>query len=466
MTDSNKRRSLRVTNESPDIHQGGKLSELLNKAFPTSQDAERGASNQGTSSGVRRHLINKAVSRQLRDYNATHAICLDAKKASSLGLGHRDRDIHDALDPLTRFSWQDTLDALAEDFWETGECFLEVVYGEPGLITGLHHVESAQVHIEVEEHEKPEQFHFVVSGEVRGGQEQRMARWGELEETQARLGSQIANSEIIHIRQSTNRSRYYGYPDYMSAVPSIELVQCMTQHEFDFYFNRGVPEFLMFLVGNNITDESWDGITSIIKGSQGLGNSHKTGAIHIPGNPEDVNVQIEKLAMEDAANSGFSEKSATLDMRIATAHGMPPQLANIAVPGKMGAANEGPNAMLTFQQRKLGQVQKMFSSMFASTLGKAKLAQPSGESKSLTADMFLGKGAKPMDENEVPQFVQPGNGFNTILDGMTLGAQNTMASMREPLAGSGRNPDDGKLSGARDRKEGDPRATRGPGTGK
>ena len=466
MTDSNKRQVARLGWTSHDIHEGGKLSSLLNKAFPDPQAAEAGASNQGTSSGLRRHLINKSVSRQLRDYNATHAICLDAKKASSLGLGHRDRSIHDALDPLTRFSWQDTMDALAEDFWETGECFLEVVYGEPGLITGLHHVESAQVTIEVEEIDKPEQFHFVVAGEVRGGQEQRMARWGELEETRARLGAVVADSEIIHIRQSTNRSRYYGYPDYMSAVPSIELVQCMTQHEFDFYFNRGVPEFLMFLVGNNITDECWDGVTSIIKGSQGLGNSHKTGAIHIPGNPEDVSVQIEKLAMEDAANSGFAEKSATLDMRIATAHGMPPQLANIAVPGKMGAANEGPNAMLTFQQRKLGQVQKMFSSMFAMTLGTAKLAQPTGEAKKLTKDMFLGKGAKPLDENDVPQFVQPGNGFNTILDGMTLGAQNTLSEMKEPLAGSGRNPDDGKLDGARDRKAGDPKATRGPGTGK
>ena len=65
-----------------------------------------------------------------------------------------------------------------------------------------------------------------------------------------------------------------------------------------------------------------------------------------------------------------------------------------------------------------------------------------------------------MDENEMPQFVQKGNGFNTILDGMTLGAMNTMASMREPMAGSARNPDAGLLGGARERAAGDPRATR------
>jgi hypothetical protein len=153
-------------------------------------------------------------------------------------------------------------------------------------------------------------------------------------------------------------------------------------------------------------------------------------------------------------------------MRIATAHGMPPQLANIALPGKIGAANEGPNAMLIFQQRKLGQAQKNFSRMFACTLGHdgVKFAQPTGGSKALSADIWTAKNAKPMDDNGVPQFVQPGNGFNTILDGMTLGAQNTMASMQEPLAGSGRNPDDGLLEGARDRKPGDPKQTR-PATG-
>jgi hypothetical protein len=247
----------------------------------------------------------------------------------------------------------------------------------------------------------------------------------------------------------------------MAAVPSIELVQCMTQHEFDFYFNRGVPEFLLFLLGKNIGG-CWPKIETMLKANQGIGNSHKAQAVHIPGNPEETTVQIEKLAMEDAGNSGFTEKSGTLDMRIATAHGMPPQLANIALPGKIGAANEGPNAMLTFQMRKLGQAQKNFSRVLSCTLGGdgVKFAQPEGESQSIAKDKWVAKGAKPVDDNGVPQFVQPGNGFNTILDGMTLGAQNTLAGMAEPLAGSARNPDDGLLEGARDREPGDPKQTR------
>jgi hypothetical protein len=479
--------------EPTDIHgEGSQLFTILKKA--AKGDSPDGDTNSGVAVGKKTHLIEKLVARELRDFNATHAICIDAKKSSTVGLGHRERVIHEILDPLCRFSWQDTLDAMAEDYFETGECFLEVVFGDrsqPGMVTGLHHIESAGIHAEVEQEGNSELYHYVIDGETGSDSTLVMAKWGDLADLKERFGQSdvedagtgepdfdalnlsandanesdssalagsIRNSEIIHIRQSTNRSRYYGYPDYMSAVPSIELVQCMTQHEFDFYFNRGVPEFLMFLIGNNIGN-CWEKIKNLFRANQGIGNSHKGGAIHIPGSPDETVVQIEKLAMEDAGNSGFSEKSGTLDMRIATAHGMPPQLANIALPGKIGGANEGPNAMLTFQMRKLGQAQKNFSGMFACSLGGEGItfAQPDGAAKSITKDQFVAKGAKSEDDNGMPQFVQPGNGFNTILDGMTLGAKETLNTMKEPLAGSGRDVSAGKLDGARDRGAQDPK---------
>jgi hypothetical protein len=269
---------------------------------------------------------------------------------------------------------------------------------------------------------------------------------------------QVVDSEVVHFRQPTNRSRWYGFPDYLSATPSIELVQCMTQHEFDFYFNRGVPEFLLFLKGQAISTETWTKVTEMLKSSQGLTNSHKTGAVHIPGNPENVEVQIERLAMDNAKNSDFMDKSITLAMQIATAHGVPPILANILLPGKIGAANEGPNALLLLQKRKIGPAQRHFSQVLASTLGSG-LRYNGGSA--LTSKQFLDPmPGKQMDENELPIFNQKGNGFQTILDGMTLGEAQTMATMKDPITGSGRNPADGTLDGASDRKPADPKFTR------
>ena len=477
---------IKSVRETVDIYagEGSKLFTMLRKAANLKAE-----SNQGNTIGELSPLIDKHAARELRDFNSTHAICIDAKVSSSVGMGHRDQDIYDVLDPLCRHGWQDVLDSLGEDFAETGEAFLEVAFNNPANpreVTGLFHVESANVRVNLEE-EDSEHWHYIVHGQA-GEQEVVMARWDDLAELKARfmiddtgsagdrgsleanqaqatvrvgIDGEVKNSELIHIRQPTNRSRHYGYPDYMSAVPSIELVQCMTQHEFDFYFNRGVPEFILFLLGRNV-GKSWEKIESLIKANQGPGNTHKTGGVHIPGNPEETKVQLEKLAMEDAANSGFTEKSGTLDMRIATAHGMPPQLANIALPGKIGGANEGPNAMLTFQKRKLGRIQRNFSRVFACSLAQDGItfATPSGGSESLEAGQFLGEGAERFEEDGTPNYVEKGNGFCTILDGMTLGAMETLSTMREPMAGSGRNPEDGTLGGTDERSASDPRRTR------
>lgn len=494
-----KAKLIQVERQTRDIHgKEGLLWKVLRKAAkaPDSEDASD-RTNQGVAVGIKPHLIDKLAARDLRDYNTTHAACLDAKVSSTVGLGHRDESIHETLDPLCQFSWQDTLDALADDFWETGECFLEVVKGNENdinEITGLYHIESAQINVEVEEEDNSEHFHYVVNGETAGAQTTIMAKWGDLERMKATYGKEkdqsgnandaprrsavggsLVNSEVIHIRQGRNRSRLLGFPDYMSAVPSIELVQCMTQHEFDFYFNRAVPEFMLFLLGRNITPDTWKKVEQGIQASQGIGNSRKTMAVQIPGTPEDTSIQVEKLAMEDSGQNGFSDKSLTLAMLIATAHGVPPMLANILLPGKIGAANEGPNALMIFQKRKLGQAQRNFSTMFARTLGSkgVKFAQPEGASKSIAADAFLGKTGAPKpnpmdpksamgttDENGMPIFAQPGNGFKTVLDGMTLGAQDTLARMKEPLATSDRNPEDGLLGGADDRKPTDRKKTR------
>lgn len=466
-------------------------------------DATQGdtPTNQGLSAGIKAHMLDKTGAHELIDFNPTHSVCLDSKVGSTVGLGHRDQKIHDILDPLCRISWQDLLTAAGWDYWEGGDAFIECVHDDddPEIIVALNHIEAAQVHIEVEEQDNAQDWHFRVTGED-GGVETVMARFGDMEDLKKRLGveealtvanvgqvpgqtllnandvrirrrsiGQLVNSSIIHIRQPNNRSRWYGFPDYLSAVPSIELVQCMTQHEFDFFFNRGVPEFLLFIIGKSTGSKGFQKLREMLESQRGLGNSHKTCMAEFPGAPDETKIQLEKLAMEDSGQNGFADKSMALAMAIATSHGVPPILANILIPGKIGASNEGPNALLLFQKRKLGQAQRNWSVCLAQTLGSGiKLAQPDGAPVTLKREQFLDGSAKPKpnpmdpqaamgatDENGMPIYKQPGNGFNTVLDGMTLGAQNTLASMKEPLASSDRNPADGLLSSNSDRKAGD-----------
>ena len=478
------RRSVTLASKVHDLYasDSSTLHRILKKA---AKKADEGRSEQTTGQGRRTHLIDKRVARELRDFNDHHARALEAKIRSSVGLGHRDTKIDKILNPLCKFSWQDTLDTIAEDFWEGGDGYLEVVYGDEAnskRVTGLYHVPADQVFVEVEQQDDTEHYHYSIDGETFSGTTNVMARFGDREDLGRRYGitsgrpgrprkdpnrhpshlrGDVSKSEIIHFRMPTNRSRWYGYPDYMSAVPSIELVQCVTQFQFDFFFNRGVPEYLLLAIGN-IPPETWEEIVEVMKAQQGLGNSQRAGAIQIPGLPETIHIQVEKMMADTGMLESIAPTRESLAMAIVTAHGVPPILAGVQIPGKMGANNEGPNALLLFQKQKLGHAQRIFSQTLACTLGDDEIEfnQPDGTPVKIGDGPFLGEGQGPLDEHDMPQHVSPGNGFRTVLDGMTLGAMETMSTMREPMAGSGRNPEDGKLEGTDDRASNDPRRTR------
>lgn len=440
----------------------------------------------GTEVGARGHLINKTAAREMRRLNTTHSACLDAQRQSSVGMGHRDLSIYDALDPLCRFGWQDVLDACGDDFGDTGDAFIEAVWDEGRTqLLGINQLDGNDVHVVVERQNNSEEYHYQVTSGSLARETVAMAPWGEMlalreryqsnggmvrngltigDTTTAPLGGRIVNSEVIHFRRPTSRDPYQGYPDWVSAVPQIELSQAIVRHEFDFHFNRGVPELLATFIGHTFNDDDWNAIKALFLSNQGPGNSRKTAAIQIPGTPETVKVQVDKLALDNSQDF-FEQKSMALASAIATAHGTPPLLAGINLPGKIGAANEGPNSLLLFQKRKLGQIQRLFSRVLAATIGDGStpLAQVKGGAKTLKAEQFLGKkyeGKQIDPETQMPIYHEAGNGFKTVLDGMTLGAQDTMARMKEPMAGSGRNPEDGLLGGADDRKDSDPKKSR------
>ena len=60
-------------------------------------------------------------------------------------------------------------------------------------------------------------------------------------------------------------------------------------------------------------------------------------------------------------------------MMIVSAHGVPPLLAGIQIPGKLGSTNELPNALMAFQALVIQQAQKVISSALINTLGNATL---------------------------------------------------------------------------------------------
>lgn len=368
-------------------------------------------SNQGVATGRKPHPFDFNAARTFKLNNVHHATCVQASKQALVGLGFEQDNVEETLDALCEISWQDSLGDAAEDFLDTGNGYIEVVR-TGDKITGLHHLPANDVDIYIEDSSYNRHYRIRsatgTGGGIIGGRV--FARFGEREALKARLKDIEVNtiSEVIHFRQSTNMNRWYGYPRWLAATASIELMQALHQFSFDFFVNRGVPEFILFIKGGKVETKDWKKIEDSIKATIGLGNQHKTMALNL--DDPNLEIQVERLAMEGTGDSTMlRDMSETLALNIVSAHGVPPLLAGILIPGKLGATNELPNALQAFQALTIGPMQKTFQTTLGVTLGNK-----------------LFNGGLGLDRKVFK--------LKRVLDEIDLGTMDTVSRMREPLA--------------------------------
>lgn len=354
---------------------------ILSKAFGD----EREASSQSSEPGAKELPFDMYRARRLVVLNPHHSACMRAKTASLVGMGFvvdgdtdpemepsKKRKLRSkaskALDPLCLVTFQDVLNDVGEEFWHVGNGYMEIVRGEKdyeGAIKGVYHAPAPTIRLVVEPN--GHDFHY----EEAGGGGKKFARFGDLKRFMEDIGNDLNQEkvgEIIHFRQSSSLSRWYGFPDWLAAISAMELAGALHQHAHDFFLNRGVPEFILFMLGKKIDTENWKKIEQSMQAHVGLGNTRKSMALNLS-DPEMV-VQLEKLGIDAGLDSdSFSSMCDALALEVVTSHGVPSLLAGIQIPGKLGATNELPNALRAFQLLLIGPAQQAFTSILDCTLG-------------------------------------------------------------------------------------------------
>lgn len=395
----------------------GLIAAIMQKEAPR-QDSE---SNQDPGNGMKPHPFDMEAVLDLVYSNEHHSACHYTTRDALVGMGHITEQtlakrkarangepyeledyedvqskVDEALNPLCAMTWQETQNALAEDLVSLANAYIEVVRADeadPKKITGLHHIPAKDVYIVIED-ENYNRHYAVRGAEInssRGSGDRKFACFGDKTDFMERakkgfsaltqsdiVGSQSFDdpkrtSEIIHIRRPSSLDRWYGVPHWLSAVAAIELVQMLMQYNFDFFLNRGVPEIAAFFLGEQIAKEDWEKIKGAFEAQVGLRNSHKSIAANLPVNPEAFKIQIEKLALDSKDESIFSDMRENLALGIVSAWRVPPLLAGIQIPGKLGATNELPNALMAFQALVIGPQQRLIQQTLGATLGDKDL---------------------------------------------------------------------------------------------
>ena len=408
----------------PKLKGQGKMSvmEFLSKAAPSPTDS---ASKQRAGVGRKMHPFDFSATTSFKNFNPHHSACIETTKSSLVGLGFESEGTGEKLNEFCDISFQDVMGDIAEDFAQTGNGFMEVIREEGKAnspIIGLHHAPASVVWVNIEN--KKYQRHYEIIYDDQDASAlwtgaHKFAAFGDIESFLRRHSDAKgeSTSELIHFRNPTSLSRWYGMPNWLASVAAIELKQCLYQYNYDFFLNRGVPEFLLFLLGGDIGQENMDALELLLRSHIGAGNSHKSGVFNIK--QQDIQVVLERLGLDSGqGDDGFSAKSETLALDIVTSHQVPPLLAGIQIPGKLGATNEMINAMMAFQTLVIGPMQNTISTILQNTLGNPLY----------NAGVELGKDAFQ---------------FKTILDEIDIQKADTTSRMREEAAGSDRDPKEG-----------------------
>ena len=403
---------------------------------PISSNAEKSQSAMK----ILRHPVNTREAKRLKDISPHHAACITTTKNCIAGLGfmteedlNNDGKIDDeekqkmvslltgsmyvkskvdkALDELTMFGFMNELFDWIEDFLDTGSGYLEVAR-KGDKITYIGMLPSESVHLV----RQGTNLYFQVKED--DGTIKYFSRFGKQNKDWLFTDGPYKNSsldpdtisEIIYLPMPSNRCRYYGYPYYLAASTDIDLLKKAKQYKADFYHNRGVLDFILSVTGDRVSDNDWEVITSKISGTSGEGNNWKSLGMNLPG--ENAKVQVDKLAADMGTEEQYAKDNEVFSQNIVSAHGVPPLLANILIPGKLGASNEFANSLLSFQLLRIHPLQNIIQKVLADTLGNPEL-----------------NGGLGLKENDFR--------FRVITSQINMQVADTVGRMREEVSTSG-----------------------------
>jgi PBSX family phage portal protein len=111
-------------------------------------------------------------------------------------------------------------------------------------------------------------------------------------------------NEIIHFKEYSPLNTFYGIPDIMSAVTSLQGDQLASQYNIDYFGNKAVPRYVVTVKGAKLTEEAEDKLFRFLQTSL-KGQSHRTLYIPLPGDTENNKVEFKMEPIE----SGVQEAS-------------------------------------------------------------------------------------------------------------------------------------------------------------
>ena len=196
----------------------------------------------------------------------------------------------------------ETLKRAYSDYQTIGNGYLEIGRNRNGTIGYIGHVPAAYVRVRLA------RDGFV---QILGKDAVFFRNFGDTE-TADPIGSQAQPNELIHLRNYSPSSTYYGVPDIVSASSAVAGNEYSTRFNLDFFEYRAAPRYMIVSKGAKLSDRSEQRLLEFFQ--EGLkGKNHRS--IYVPLPADDLNFKndLEIKPIEAGIQDASFEKYKTMN---------------------------------------------------------------------------------------------------------------------------------------------------------
>ncbi len=345
-----------VITSQTDIH-------VVDHRVPLGKDSKQLSSEASKITGqVVSHPLDQTALKAIG--NSYHMKALSFKTTASVGLGF---DIYDKKGELiNEEAWPDFLhqanpmetfdeviQAMSLDLDEVGQGHFEVVPSVGGKVAELYWVPSENLWLT----RKKNMFHQVIQGQTRS-----FVPFG------INPGSGALTS-IVRVKTPSNRSQFYGVPDWVGAIGALTLDSYAVEWNYRFFLNNAIPAYAVIVEGGEFDEAVELAVQNFFTQTlKGVGNSHKT--LYLPIDDPNIKVRFEEL-MKKPAEGDFQKLRQSLRDEVLSAHGVPPRIMGVVSSGSLGGGGEAEQQLKIFKEVGLSPRQRLIEGTLDRTILKA-----------------------------------------------------------------------------------------------
>jgi PBSX family phage portal protein len=105
-------------------------------------------------------------------------------------------------------------------------------------------------------------------------------------------------NEILHYKEYSPLNTFYGIPDIMSAISSLQGDQLASQYNIDYFANKATPRYIVTLKGAKLSGDAEDKLFRFLQTSL-KGQNHRTLYIPLPGDSDNNKVEFKMEPIEN-----------------------------------------------------------------------------------------------------------------------------------------------------------------------